>query len=315
MTAPVLVTGATGFVGGALVRRLVAAGHAVLCPVRRADPRLAALPGVTLVETPLHDADLLRAALRGHAPGRVVHLAAAGVRLDERGAQSLVDGNVRTVAALLQVAADAQWPLQRFVHVGSCAEYGLVAPAPVTEDAPLRPVSAYGGAKAAASVMALGLAAALGIPLTVARLFGTFGTGEAPQRLLPYVITQLQRGQACRLTPGDQVRDLTWIGDVTEALLRVAEADVASGTTLHICSGQARTVREVVERMADLAGAPRALLHWGALPHRPDEPRVLVGDPSRLQQLTGWRARTDLDTALGHMLAAATSAREPHALV
>lgn len=313
MSAEVLVTGATGFIGGALVRRLSAEGRTVVCPVRRDAPALRQLPGVTAIMTRLDDPDVLTDALKGHAPRWVFHLAAAGVKLGDRSPQALVAGNVATVAALLQVAAC--WPLQRFVHLGSCAEYGQVGADPVGEDTVLAPSSAYGGAKAAASMLALGLAAQSEVPLTILRLFGTFGPGEAPQRLLPYVLGQLLRGQPCQLSPGDQVRDLTWIDDVIDALVRTMQVPLTAGGVFNVCSGRGITVREVGERMADRLGAPRSLLHWGALPHREDEPRVLVGNPARFRSATGWQATTDLDTAIDRMRDHVRSTEARHAIV
>jgi UDP-glucose 4-epimerase len=313
MTAEFLVTGATGFVGGALVRRLSAEGRTVVCPVRREAAWLQQLPGITPIVTRLHDPEALAADLEGHRPRWIVHLAAAGVRVDDRSPRALIEGNVATVAALLQVAT--RWPVERFVHVGSCAEYGQVGADPVDEATILAPTSAYGGAKAAASVLALGLAAQTAVPLTILRLFGTFGIGEAPQRLLPYVLESLSRGQPCRLSPGDQVRDLTWIDDVVDALCRVVQVDSAAGQVLHVCSGRGTTVREVCELAADLLGAPRTLLHFGALPHRDDEPRVLVGNPAKMHAMTGWQARTDLDTAILLMRDSARNPEANHAVV
>lgn len=299
MSAKFLVTGATGFVGGALVRRLSAQGHTVLCPVRRETRDLHALPGVMTIVTRLEDPQALARDLHGHAPTWVFHCAAAGVKLDDRSPQALVSGNVATAAALLSAAAE--WPVKLFVHLGSCAEYGRVGPEPVNEGTALAPCSAYGGAKAAASVLAMGLAAQLGVPLAILRLFGTFGPGEGPQRLLPQLLRRLEQHQPCLLSPGDQVRDLTWIEDVIDALLLLPQRSPQSGSVFNICSGSGTTVREVGERVADRLGVPRSLLQWGALPHRDDEPRVLVGDPRRFEQATGWRPTTTLDTAIDRM--------------
>lgn len=301
MSAEFLVTGASGFVGGALVRRMSELGHTVVCPVRREAPALRALPGVIPVVTHLDDPQALSRDLLGYAPNWVFHCAAAGVKLDDRTPQALVTGNVATLAALMSAAT--HWPVRRFVLLGSCAEYGKVGPQAVDESTALMPSSGYGGAKAAASMLALGLSAQLRVPLLILRLFGTFGPGEGPQRLLPYLIGRLAQGLACPLSPGDQVRDLTWIDDVVDALMLTTQMPVQAERIFNLCSGKGISVREVGERVADRLGAPRSLLQWGALPHRDDEPRVLIGDPRRFQQATGWRATTDLDTAIERMRA------------
>jgi nucleoside-diphosphate-sugar epimerase len=295
----IVVTGATGFVGRHVVEAWLDRGEEVACLVRGPAPELAELPGVLLRRwQDVHD-------WRGLRPTAVVHLAAAGVQPAGREPTALEAGNRQLTLSLLEVARD--WPLQAFVHVGSCAEYGRVGPELVREDrsAP-RPeaLSPYGAAKWQASLAALEFAKTHGLPLVVARPFNVFGPGEAPARLLPYLVGQLRRGQPADLTPGTQVRDFVYVADVAEALLALSEADLPDPTVVNVCSGRGHSVREVVDRMAALLGAPVELLRWGALPARGDEPPVLVGDPTRLQALTGWRPRTPLDAALVRFLEA-----------
>lgn len=299
MTA--VVTGASGFVGGALARHWAAQGRRVVCPLRRPCPQLDGLANLRTVHVALDDPRELAAALQDEKPQVVVHLAASGVRPEERGLTSLAAGHVGVLAAVLQAAQS--WPLARFVHAGSVAELGAGSGEPLDETAALSPISSYGAAKAAATVFALGTAKATGLPLVVGRLFGVYGIGEAPQRLLPHLAQRLVRGQPAELTSGEQIRDFTWIADVCAALQALAEAELPALSTWHVCSGQGRSVRQVGARMAELAGADPALLQWGALPQRADEPARLVGDPRRLQAATGWRARTGLDEALQRMLA------------
>jgi nucleoside-diphosphate-sugar epimerase len=262
---------------------------------------LQALPGVEVIEVPLENRAALRTALAPFHVEVVYNLASYGVRREDRDPNAMLAGNAGLVANLLGVSAGFR--VHRFIHTGSCSEYGKVGSLPVGEDAPLAPSSLYGGAKATATVYGTALAASLGIPFVTLRLFGCLGVGEGRRRLVPYLIERLKGSETCLLTPGDQVRDLTYIDDVVDAFLVAAEAELEPGAAYNMCSGHGRTVREVGELVADLLDKPRELLHWGALPHREDEPRVLVGDPGKFTRATGWTAHVDLAESIQRMIA------------
>lgn len=297
---PVLVTGASGFVGLAVCRRLAAesARFVAVCRPGRADTVRAHLgPHGQAVEVDATDADALRRALAGVQPAALIHCAAAGVHPGRREVEPLVAGNVGLTLAWLRFAAAAG--VDRFVHVGSCSEFGRVTAAPIPAEAPTQPTSAYGGAKAAASQLALGVGAALGLRVTVVRLFGVYGPGEGDHRLLPQVFFALERGQRLPMTAGTQVRDLLFVDDAARGLLAVARAvDAPAGRCLNLCTGQGVQVRALARRAAALWPADAALLDFGALPTRGDEPEVLVGDPSALTAATGFTATTSLDEGL-----------------
>lgn len=313
---PVLVTGATGFVGRAVCGRLAAEGApfvAICRPGRAASLDAALGPRGRAVEVDAQNAAALRQTLAGVQPAAVIHCAAAGVHPGQREIEALLAGNVGLTLAWLRWAAEAG--AERFVHVGSCSEFGRVAAAPVPAEAPTLPTSAYGGAKAASSQVALGVGGALGLRVTVTRLFGVYGPGEGDHRLLPQVFGALQRGERLAMTAGTQVRDFLFVDDAARGLLAVARSDgPVAGRCLNLCTGQGIQVRTLAERAAALWPADPALLAFGSLPARGDEPEFLVGDPSALTAATGFSASTSLDDGLLATLAAfrASTPRGPH---
>ncbi len=301
---PILVTGATGFIGRALARSLAARGLETTCLVRSAErgTRLLPHPECRVVEVPSFEpAAVLHEAVAGRAPRTVFHLAASGVAQGDRDPGQLVAGNVSLLADLLAAAAD--WPVARFIHVGSCAEYGERTE-PLDEDAPLAPTSLYGAAKAAATLLGRPLAKQLGVPLLVLRPFGVFGPGEAPRRLLPHLLAKLTAGEDVPLTPGDQERDFLYVGDVVRALFTAASTDGLDEGIFNVCSGIARPVRDVALAVAEAVGRPASALRFGAQPARPDEAPRIVGDGRRFEAATSWRPRFDLDEGLARSVAA-----------
>ena len=313
---PVLVTGASGFVGTALVRQLAARGSRVLCLARFSSqvPMAVQAPGIEWIRTDRHDPGTLRSLLGDFAPAIVFNLAGYGVRPDDRDAAAMIDGNVALLANALETVAER--PPRRFIHVGSCSEYG---PAPVgtrlVESDAIDPISLYGAAKAGAALFGRNLAQRLGVPFVTMRPFGIYGPGEASYRLIPYLIERLRRDQRVDLTPGEQLRDMLYIDDVVDALVSAAHAPgIEDFGCYNICSGVPVQIREVAMTVCRLLGKPANLLAFGARPYRADEPMSIVGDPGLFHAATGWSRQVALDAGIGRMVAQAVAGNARAAL-
>jgi nucleoside-diphosphate-sugar epimerase len=236
-------------------------------------------------------------------PEVVFNLASAGVNPADRDPLVMLDGNVRFLASLLS-ALETKKP-RRFIHTGSCSEYASAETGRrIAEDYPVQPTSLYGAAKLCASLYGAALAAERGLPFLNLRLFGVFGVGEAPHRLVPYLIAKLRENQPVDLTPGEQIRDWLYIDDVVDALLEAATCPrLPDAGVFNVCSSHAVPVRELAEQVADAMGKPRDLLRFGARPYRSDEPMWIVGDHRRFLQATVWEPRIPLAEGIRRMLA------------
>lgn len=302
----VLLTGATGLVGQGVLRALAGSGAQVVALVR-ASTTPAALPaGVERIAVPSYAATVVRDALRGLRVDRVLHLGAYGVKPDERDALAMVDGNVGSTAALLEALAPA--PPQRFVFAGSSSQYTpRAAPALLDEDSPQQPANLYGACKLAAEQVGRAQAAQHGISFVSARLFGVYGPGEAPHRMIPYLVRTLARGEVPELTAGAQVRDWIYVDDVVEALLLAATAPRVAATW-NVCSGRGVAVRDVARAVGAVMGREDAQLGLGRRPYRADEAMWVVGSPARLQADTGFLARTSLEEGVRRTVASCLEA-------
>ena len=299
-----LVTGATGFIGQHLVRRLVSENVTTHCLVRAesltpvARHRLAGADCRPLESDAPAD---WRHALQGIEAEVVFHLASTGVVPGSDSPVLLIETNVRLIARLL--AAVQQWPLRNIVYTGSFSEY---APSDevLTEDSPLLPATPYGASKVAAWTAGQSLAKQMGLPLINTRLFHVYGPGEASGRLIPYLYDRLSRGEPAELTAGQQVRDLMFIDDVIDALLAAASLPPASvPIAYNVCSGNPVTVRQICEVTAEQMQAPPSLLRWESLPYRTGEMMRAVGDNRRFVHATAWRPQVGLEEGVARSLA------------
>lgn len=298
-TPCILVTGARGFLGTHIVARAQAKGCHVV-----ASHRGASKEGTISVD--VCDATSIDAAFRAVLPPIVIHCASYGVNYADQDPDRALAVNTHGSIAMLYAAA--RHGVARFIHIGSCFEYGH-HPGFISEEASLNPTAIYGATKAATSLLMRERAHALGVDLLIARPFGIWGPGEPAFRLIPQVIRACLNQCPLKLTPCEVVRDYSYVEDIADDVIALAlEADAASGTIVNIGSGQSVILRDFVLSVARLLDG-ESLMHFGELEPRPTEMRSLVADTRRLRCLLGDRPRTALAEGVRRM---ALSIRIPH---
>ena len=293
----VLVAGGGGFVGSALVAALAAVGHDV--SVMTTGERALPSPVRTLRLDRWHPGCLLEAKPTPRYDW-IFNAAAYGVDPSQTDATAARLANAELPVAFVDLARRAG--ARALVHVGSCFEYAEPAERrPLRESDPLETVKTYAVSKVAGSLAVVEAARLGSVNAIVARLFGVYGAGERPWRLLPSIHDRLVRGQPVPLSEGSQVRDYLHIDDAAAGLMALAasisEAPRAP-SIVNLCSGTGVTVRRFAETLADALGAPRELLQFGAIPMRAREIAYLVGDVGYLNSLMPWRPAYTLESGL-----------------
>jgi nucleoside-diphosphate-sugar epimerase len=291
----VLVTGASGFIGRWVARSLHSAGANLWIGGRDAK-RLRGVCEANEIRAQICVADLsepgaFKRVFRDAQPEITFHLAGYGVDPVENQADLAEALNARLVWEIAETIAGASrsdWNGLRFVHAGSAAEYGPVA-GELTEETEAHPVSLYGKTKLTGTRRLTSAITDNGLRAITARLFTVYGPGEHPNRLLPSLIKASQSGEQLSLTKGEQLRDFTYVGDVSEGVLRLGSIAGPLPTVVNLATGILTSVREFAECAGELLGLRNGQLQFGALSYRSDEVRQSAADTHRMEQLTGWR--------------------------
>jgi nucleoside-diphosphate-sugar epimerase len=293
MRTRILVTGAGGFVGAAVVKAAVAAGHEVVALVRNDTSRLTSIADrISMQRVDLADTTAVAALLHSAKPAIVIHSAWEGVGGALRSGDIQLD-NIRTTVALADAAIAAG--ARKFVGIGSQAEYGRYDRKIVETDLP-QPTMLYGAAKLAACHLAAQRCREAGMAFAWLRLFSVYGAGDNSNWLIPSAAVALVRGKPPLCTAGTQKWDYLHIDDVADGVLAAATSDRATGV-FNLSSGNPVAVRQIVETLRDFA-APELELNFGVIPFGPDQIMHLDGDNGRLRAATGWSPRVPLAEGL-----------------
>jgi nucleoside-diphosphate-sugar epimerase len=274
----ILVTGGSGFLGRHCLAALADAGE--LHAVSR-HPGSEGATGVVRHAADLLDDGAIRSVIAKIRPTHLLHAAWEATPVSY--ASSLE--NLRWLKAgvtLLHAFGEAGG--NRFLGVGTSAEYAPSGTPCVEDETHIRPSTVYGHAKAAMHQAVQGAARHHGFSAAWARVFLPYGPGDPPQRLVPSLIAAFRAGQRLPMSDGGQIRDFVYAPDAGAMLAALLLSDAAGA--FNIGSGAAMPLRQAVEAIAASVGG-EGLAEFGALPRRPGEPQMLAADMTRTFAVPG----------------------------
>jgi len=297
-----IVTGAQGFIGSHLVKRLIQQQTKVIAVVKkgadlwRLNP---CLSKITLLETQgFQERDLFHS-LKIQAPVSFFHLAWEGVlgayRLDD-----LQKSNLTLTQNLLKSLKFL--PLKTLVALGSQAEYGSKDHA-IREEEELTPLTLYGKMKLEVCRLLQNYCSCYHSSFIWFRLFSCYGPYDRPEWLIPYVIGQFLQNKEPLLTQGDQRWDYLYVQDAVEALVQGEK--LLGNHIFNLGSGITVTIKELVIKLYDLI-RPAVALKFGTQPFRKDQIMHLQADMTRFFTATSWRPMTTLSEGLKTTILSAT---------
>ena len=295
---PVFVTGASGFVGASVVRRLVQSGAKVHALVRPASDlwRLEPIFGSLTIHTvDLREGKGVRQALEAAKPDFVIHTAAHGghhecVEIRAEAITSTIAGTFQLLEVLSNVG------LRKLVYTGSSLEYGKSS-RPHRETSLLKPDTYRGVMKAATTLLCQQFCKSRGIPTVCLRLFTVFGPWDHRDRLILSAIQAARQGTPLPLTTSGFRRDFVFIDDVVEACICALKSDIQNGEVINIGSG-AQVANEAVVALIEELTQQKIRVLAGAFPKRDSDTRAWVADISRARELLHWKPRHTLRAGL-----------------
>ncbi|MFN6340253.1 MAG: dTDP-glucose 4,6-dehydratase [Cyanobacteriota bacterium] len=329
-----LVTGGAGFIGGAVVRRLLRESEVIVFNLDKCGyaSDLSGIEAVLaevgardaageerhqLLRVDLADGEATRAAVRRADPDLVMHLAAEShVDRSIEGPGAFVASNVQGTFSLLEATRDHWRGLSgarqegfRFHHISTDEVFGSLGPVGrFSETTPYDPRSPYSASKAASDHLVSAWHHTYGLPVVLTNCSNNFGPWQFPEKLIPVVILKALAGEPIPVYgDGLNVRDWLYVEDHVDALLLAATRG-ESGRSYCVGGYGERTNRQVVEAICVLMdqlhpqGAPHGRLIT-SVTDRPGHDRRYAIDPGRIEGELGWTPRHSFEDGLAETVA------------
>jgi len=306
-----LVTGGAGFIGSAVIRRAIAAGHSIInidkLTYSANLTNLASIessPNYTFIQADICDQTLIREVLSEHKPDAIMHLAAEShVDRSIDGPKAFIETNIMGTFSLLQ-AVRGYWSTLtsdkknkfRFHHVSTDEVYGDLDNdnPPFEERTAYNPSSPYSASKAASDHLVRAWGRTYGLPVILSNCSNNYGPYQFPEKLIPVVILKAMHGHPIPIYgAGENIRDWLYVEDHADALLTVLDRGRV-GETYNIGGNNERTNLELVQTICDVLDK---VLPEGSVPHRdlitfvkdrPGHDRRYAINATKLESELGW---------------------------
>jgi nucleoside-diphosphate-sugar epimerase/glycosyltransferase involved in cell wall biosynthesis len=301
LQGPILVLGASGFVGANLLHTLLAARQDVFGTATRTPAwRLDGLPPAQLRIADLLVESNLDALLSDVRPRTVFDCIAYGAYSFETDSALIYRTNFTFLTRLLEKLARAE--VACYLHAGSSSEYGDRADGPA-EDDPAAPNSDYAVSKLAAAALINFYGKRKRFPCANLRLYSVYGPMEDSSRLIPNMICHGVDNKYPPLVDPEISRDFIYVDDATEAFVATAlslgEQDY--GESFNIGTGKKTTIAQAAETARDLMGISEAPKF--SMPPRQWDVPDWYANPEKANKRLGWRARTSFRDGLARTIA------------
>ena len=295
----VIITGATGAIGTALIKECIKKRIEVLVFCHKGSKRNDLIPENDLIKKIYYSLDELESLmpLDSTKYDAFYHLAWEGTTGKARDDMYLQNRNAKY--ALDAVSVAKRFGCGSFIGVGSQAEYGRVEGV-VKANSPTFPMVGYGIGKLSAGLMTRQFAHQLNLRHVWIRVLSIYGPNDNPSSMVMTTIRSLQNGEMPKLTKGEQIWDYLYSGDAARAMILIGEMQVDNKIYV-LGSGNAKRLRSYVEDIRDVV-SPNAELIFGSIDYYPNQVMHLQADISELEVDLGWRPQISFKEGIKRIL-------------
>lgn len=294
----VFITGAGGFVGANITRRLLKENYDVHILSRTTTPswRLKDIWNqITYYKGDITNFPSVKKAIQKTQPDYIIHLAAYGAYHYQTDMDKIINVNIEGTKNLLEASKEILYKC--FIHTGSSSEYGFKNTA-MKEDDSCNPVSYYAVTKLAATNLCKVFSHTNNKPIVTFRLFSIYGPYEEPTRFIPTIVKSLIKNEQIKLTPGNQRRDFIYVDDVCDVFVKAFDQGFKiKGEICNIGTGKEYTNDEVVKSLFTVT-RKKTEIKKGEYPKRNWDTPHWKANTIHSQKLLGWKPKDTLDTGL-----------------
>ena len=311
MANTVLVTGADGFIGSHLTEELVKKGEKVkaFCYYNSFGTWgwIDTLPKeikdeIEVFMGDIRDPNGVRTAMKGMDV--VYHLAALiAIPFSYHSPDSYVDTNIKGTLNVLNAARDLD--VKRLLVTSTSEVYGTAQYVPIDEKHPFQGQSPYSATKIGADRLAESFWRSFNLPVSIVRPFNTYGPRQSGRAVIPTIITQLLAGQTeIKLGSLTPTRDFNYVKDTAAGFMAIADCPEAVGQELNIATGVEHSIGDLAkELIAQINPEARIVCDEERLRPEKSEVNRLLGDSTKLRQLTGWAPKYTFAQGLAETIA------------
>lgn len=301
----VLLTGATGFIGKELSKKLIDKGYEVHALERYVTGRYNLDYDANLIRhyANLTDYPAIRHIVKEVQPDYCIHTAA--ISAVSFSYDHYIEVNEANYLGTINLAESCYRDVphfKQFLFSGTSEEYGLALEKKedkINEGTELKPNSPYAISKVASDLYLRYMGMAYRFPYTILRPFNTYGRKDNKHFFIERTISQMLRNPNGKIYLGDPdtIRDWVYVDDHVDAYLKALGNVKAIGEVIQFSTGKGYTTKETAELIAKLTDF-RGEIVWHATPERPLDARILIGDYSKVNGLLGWEPKYGLEEGL-----------------